>query len=334
MRQFRIAVIGCGGISSMHLNAYRDQPVRVKPVAACDIVPEKAQEAKAVYGFEHAFASVAETIAGAEWEVAVVCTPTPVREAVVGPLAAAGKHIFIEKPMADTIQEARRMVDLVQAAGVKMAVDQTYRYYYPFDLAKEVIAAGRIGRVISVSHRGVGFRQDAGWRPTCRRHVLSVMGVHWVDGFRWMLGAEGVEVRAQTHHSNAIDCFGETDANVQLLFDNGTSVNYTQSFSCLGVAVDTVVIGETGTLHMTYDGMRLYAGGNGHDPAETWETPHVGTNVPTTFKLLDELLVGIEQGTQPPNNCIDNLKTISLLEAAWRSAETGEVVKLVDGLVD
>ena len=318
----------------MHLNAYRDHADRVKLVAACDIVPERAEEATTVYGFDHAFTSVLETIAGAEWDVAVVCTPTPVREVVVKQLAAAGKHIFIEKPMADTIQEARRMVDLVEAAGVKMAVDQTYRYYYPFDLAKEVIADGRLGRVISISHRGVGFRQDQGWRPTCRRHVLSVMGVHWVDGFRWMLGAEGVEVRAKTHRSRAIDCFGETDANVQLLFDNGTSVNYTQSFSCLGVAVDTVVVGELGTLVMTYDGMKLFANANGHDPAETWDTPHVGTNVPTTFKLLDELLVGIETDTQPPNNCIDNLKTISLLEAAWRSAETGEVVKLVDGLVD
>jgi len=318
----------------MHLNAYAEHSERVKLVAACDIIPQRAEEAKQACGFEHAFASVEDAIAGADWDVAVVCTPTPVREAVVKPLAAAGKHIFIEKPMADTIGEARRMVDLVQAAGVKMAVDQTYRYYYPFDLARQVIADGRLGRVVSISHRGVGFRQDQGWRPTCRRHVLSVMGVHWVDGFRWMLGAEGVEVRAFQGFSDAVDCFGETDANVQLLFDNGTSVNYTQSFSCLGLPVDTVVIGEQGTLHMTYDGMKLFTDGNGHEPADTWDTPHVGTNVPTTFKLLDELLVAIETDTQPPNGCLDNLKTISLLEAAWQSAETGEAVKLVDGLVD
>jgi predicted dehydrogenase len=335
MRQFKLAFIGCGGISRSHLNNYAAHSDRVKLVATCDIVPERARETKDAYGAEAAFTSVEETLAGAQFDVAVVCTPTPVRQEVVEPLARAGKHIYIEKPLADTIDEARRMVDICNDAGVMMAVDQTYRYYYPFDLARQVIASGRIGKPISVIHRGLNFRQDAGWRTECKRHTLAVMGVHWVDGFRWMLQSEATEVRAVSHSSAGIDCVGETDANVQILFANGTAVSYVQSFSCPpGGYADTIVVGEAGALHMNYGKVALYAQGQQDAPVEEWPIEAQGDpHRWAVYRLLDELLVGIEMGNQPANNCMDNLKTISLLEAAWQSADTGKPITLEGGMV-
>ena len=318
----------------MHLAAYAAHADRAKIVATCDIIPERAEQAKQACSADHAFASVEATIAGTDFDVAVVCTPTPVREQIVAPLAAAGKHIFIEKPLADSIDEARRMVALCESAGVKMAIDQTFRYYYPFEMARAKIAAGRIGKPISVGHRELAFRQDQGWRATCARHVLAVMGVHWVDGFRWMLGCEANEVRAVTHSSPAIECVGETDANVQILFDNGAAVSYVQSFSSCGRVTDTVVIGEAGALKFDQATMHLYAIGQDDGPIESWGNPFSDHgNVETTFKLLDELLVAIETDTTPLNGCVDNLKTISILEAAWRSAEASAPVFLRDGLL-
>ncbi len=319
----------------MHLAAYAAHSDRVKLVATCDIIPERAQQAKDRYGAEHAFPSVEETIAGADFDVAVVCTPTPVREQVVTPLAGAGKHIFIEKPLADSIDEARRMVDLCERAGVKMAIDQTYRYYYPFTMARDLIAEGRIGRPINVVHRELAFREDHGWRPACVRHALAVMGVHWMDGFRWRLGSEAMEVSAITHSSPAIECVGETDANVQILFDNGAAVSYVQSFSSCGRVTDTVVVGTERALKFDQATMHLHAIGVDNGAIETWENPFSDHgNVETTFKLINELLTAIETETTPPNGCVDNLKTISLLEAAWRSADSGQPIALQDGLLN
>jgi predicted dehydrogenase len=335
MRQFKLAFIGCGGISQAHLGSYGAHGDRVKLVATCDVLPERAEQAKADYGAEAAFVSVEDTIAGADWDVAVVCTPTPVRQEVVEPLARAGKHIYIEKPLADTIGEARRMVDLCNDASVLMAVDQTYRYYYPFNIARRLIAEGRIGRPISVVHRGLDFRQDAGWRTECKRHTLAVMGVHWVDGFRWMLQSEAAEVRAMSYSSDAIDCVGETDAHVQIRFDNGTAVSYVQSFSSLpGVVADTIITGDGGTLHLDYGGATLYAQGRQDIPVDYWpievkDNPHRWA----VYRLLEELLDAIDTGQQPANNCMDNLKTIALLEAAWRSADTGQAMTLTGGLL-
>ena len=333
MKRFDIAMIGCGGISSMHLSGYAEHPERIHVVATCDIIPERAELAGAACGARAAFASVEEAIEGAEWEVAVVCTPTPVREQIVQPLVAAGKHVFIEKPMADSIGEARRMVDIADGAGVKLAVNQTFRYHWGFDIARQVIGAGRLGRVLSVVHRSMFFRQDSGWRVGCKRHAISVMGVHWLDGFRWVLGCEAKTVSGILHSSPAVECAGETDANVQIAFENGTAVSFIQSFACPGGPSDTVVVGEKGVLRLQ-GGAALYEKGSRGEPVERWDNPLAGKGkAKTAFKLLNELLTAMEDGTEPPNGCHDNLKTISLLEAVYRSAQRAEPVSLEEGLI-
>jgi len=335
MRRFRIAIIGCGNISRMHLAGYAEHPERVELAAACDILPERAEAVRQKHGAGAAFASVEEALAGADWDVAVVCTPTPVREDVVRPLAEAGKHVFVEKPMADNIAEARRMVDLCGRAGVKLAVNQTFRYHYGFDIARRVVSEGRIGRPLVVDNRDQIFRQDRGWRLECRRHVISVMGVHWLDGFRWFSGAEGTSVAARMHSSPAIECAGETDAVVRVAFDNGMTVSYVQSFSCRGGRIETVIVGEEGILVLDMGRVRLYRHGGGTEPVETWDNPLAGDGKPeTAFLLLDELLTAIEDDSVPPNGCVDNLKTISLLEATYRSADNdGAPVTLEGGLI-
>src|SRR5712692_678530 len=163
-KRFDIAVVGCGGVSPMHFEGYARHPERVRVAAACDLDPTRAQDAAQKWNIPAVFRSVEEMIAGASWEVAVVCTPTPVRDAVVNTLAAAGKHLFVEKPMADTYEEAQRMVAACQAAGVKLAVDQNFRYHYPFHTARRLIAEGRLGKIIGIVHHDLFFRQDHGWR--------------------------------------------------------------------------------------------------------------------------------------------------------------------------
>src|SRR5262249_25757461 len=154
-----------------------------------------------------------------------------VREAVVREAAAAGKHLFVEKPLADSYEEAQRMVVACEGAGVRLAVDQNFRYHYPFHQARAVIDAGRLGRVLGITHQDLFLRQDSGWRTGCPRHALAVMGIHWLDGLRWMLRSEARSLLCRTPRSAAIECAGETDALLQIDFENGVSAAYVQSFS-------------------------------------------------------------------------------------------------------
>lgn len=330
MKQFNVALVGCGNISRMHVNAYGPHPERIRLVAACDPVPAQVARAREEYGIPLGFSSIAEMLAadGADWDVAVVCTPTFVRADAVAQLADGGKHVFVEKPLADSYEEARRIVELCDRSGVKLAVNQNFRYHYPFDEARSLIAAGRIGNVISVVQQELTFRQDKGWRIQADRHALSVMGIHWFDGFRWMLNDEPTSIAFQLRSSPAIDAVGETDAVGEILFQNGVMVSYAQSFSSLVKRTETVVIGESGTLRLTYDGLELFTDGNAETPALTWENPCRGANKPlATYVTFNQLLQAIEQGSEPPNSGHDNLNTVRMLDAAYESSAAGRPVR-------
>ena len=168
------------------------------------------------------------------------------------------------------------------------------------------------------------FRQDAGWRTERPRHALSVMGVHWLDGFRRMLGdaARPHSVTCRTWSSPPIRCAGETDASVRIVFTDGASVTYAQSFSSPVARTETLVFGERGTLVLGYNGAALFAGEDRREPSERWPNPYAGPNKPeSAFALLNEVLTASEENREPANSGGDNLETVALLEAAYLSAE-------------
>lgn len=333
MKKFTVAVVGCGVVARMHFEAYTAHPERIRLVAACDPDRARLEEARQTYGIPQGFASLEEMIAHADWEVAAVCTPTPIRAQAVEALAAAGKHVLVEKPFADNYDDARHMVEVCDAAGVRLAVNQNFRYHYPFDTARDLVAQGAVGRVVTIAHQDLMFRQDAGWRIKTGRHALAVMGVHWLDGFRFLLDDEATSVRCATYSSAAVDCAGETDAAVDIGFAHGAMVSYVQSFSSPFKRTDTVVIGESGALVLGYEGTRLYDKEHRTEPRRQWANPYAGARKPdATFKDLDLLLTSVEQDTDPPHSGHDNLKTVALLDAAYRSAAQGRPLTLREGV--
>jgi D-apiose dehydrogenase len=332
MKQFTVAIVGCGNISRMHFDAYLPHPERIKIVAACDIDSEHVKEAQKKYGFAQGFGSLEEMIAQAEWDVAVVCTPTNVRRHVVDTLAAAGKHIFVEKPFADTYEDAQHMVNTCAQANVKLAVNQNFRYHYPFDMARNLVAQGVIGRVVNIVHQDLMFRQDAGWRTQQQRHAMAVMGVHWFDGFRWILGDDAVSLTCETRSSEAIQCVGETEASVILSFSQGTLASYLESFSAPNGRTETLVLGETGELAFNYNGLSLFDPSHRTTPREQWENPYRGSHKPeASFTGFNLLLSALEEGNEPANSGRDNLKTIALLDSAYRSAATHRMIEFREG---
>ena len=159
----KFALIGCGGVSSMHLEGYRRHPDRVRVIAACDPDAKMRQKRQNEYDIPFGCATL-EELSNVDWDAAIICTPTSVRENVVKTLAQAGKPLFIEKPFAASYQEAQAMVEAAEKHGAPLAVDQNFRFHYPFSLARKLIAQGEIGAVSNILHRDWFFRQDTGWR--------------------------------------------------------------------------------------------------------------------------------------------------------------------------
>lgn len=329
MKQFKIAMIGCGGVTTMHFDGYANHQDRIHITAACDLDPARVQQAQAKYGVDQGFRSVEEMIDGAEWEVGVVCTPTTVRKSIVSTLAAAGKHMMVEKPFAETYADAEEMVEIAAGAGVKLAVDQNFRFNFPYEHARQLVDEGLIGPVVTVHHQSLMHRQDQGWRTQTKRHAMSVMGVHWLDGIRWIVRAEPESIFSLTRSSPAIDCAGETEGMTQILFANGVTASYIESFTVPRRRAETIVVGEKGVLVLQHEGISHYTREQRNEPVQTWGNPYNGPGKPeSAFACLNELLTAIEEDREPTNSGRDNLKTIALLDGAYRSAEERREVLL------
>lgn len=324
----RIAVIGAGEVTAMHFDGFKASPDRIEVVAVVDPSEIRRKWATETYGVPRAFETLADALSHSDFDVAVVCTPSHVRLETVQALAAAGKHVLVEKPMADGLEEARALVAAADEGGVQLAVDQNFRDFYGFELARKLITEGRIGRVRAINHRWLMFRTDEGWRNDQAHHALMVMGVHWFDGFRRLIDGDATRLIARTYSSPAVPAIGETDAMVQIEFGDVT-VSYTDSFSSWISQWDTIVLGEQGTIRIG-DGKVVVASPGGQEPFEN-EYSRPGGKPLSAYRALDHLLDAVESGAEAPNSGRDNLKTIALIDAAYRSAQSGDAVEFDGG---
>ncbi len=186
-----------------------------------------------------------------------------------------------------------------------------------------------------ISHQHLIYRQDKGWRSEQERHALSVWAIHWFDGFRWVLNDEAVAVTCNRFSSPAVECVGETDALVQVTFASGAACTLFESFSVpMKRPTETLIVGESGTLRLTDAGAELYRKDRVGEPLETWENPLAGGSMmaEAVFRGLDNLLTWVDGGPEAPNSGEDNLRSVALLDAAYRSADSGEPVILTAGL--
>lgn len=330
MKTYRVGVVGAGNVTTMHLDGLKAHPERVEVAAICDPNEENLLKRADQYEIPQRFGTLEAFIQKSGIDAAIVCTPSSIRKEVLFPLIEAGIPVFVEKPVSETLQEAIEISEKSAEYGVPVSINQNFRTFFTFDMVKRQVQDGQIGAVTNIVLNDMYFRQDNGWRLERERHALSVMGIHWFDGFRWILGCEAQTINCQTRSSSAIDCTGDTDSSVQLVFENDVPVTYVQSFSSAYNRVELIVVGETGTLVANYKTVELYRKGN-NGPIQTWN--NLISKPESTFDGLQQLLLSIESKQEAANSIQDNLKTISLLEAAYRSSKQRAIVTLQQGIL-
>ncbi|MCM2677579.1 Gfo/Idh/MocA family protein [Alkalicoccobacillus plakortidis] len=325
--RYKIGIVGAGNVTNMHLEGLKNHQDQVEVTAICDLNPDILSLRAEAYHIPQQFTDFQAFIEDSGIDIAIVCTPSVIRKEVILPLIEAGIAVFCEKPFAETLDVAKEITEASRKHHVPISINQNFRTHYPFDFVKNKIRDGAIGSVSSVKFHDFHFRQDEGWRTQCERNSLSVMGVHWLDGFRWILESEAKSLVCQTYSSKAVECAGDTDASVQILFQNGVTVSYSQSLSSAFSRTELIVVGETGTLVAGYNDVALYKKGI-KDPVEVWQSSTGGQKKKpeSAYEGIRQLIHSIESNVSASNDCEDNLKTISLLEACYRSAKDQTII--------
>jgi predicted dehydrogenase len=198
-----VAVVGFGWMGRVHTQAYvrvphhfPRLPLRPELITVADEVPGRAEEAAGQYGFATAVRDWREIAADPRVRAVSIAAPNFLHREIGVAMAQAGKHIWIEKPVGLTAEDARAVADAVAKAGVQSTVGFNYRNAPAVAAARELIASGEIGTVTHVRIRlfsdyAAHPESAQTWRYERERGGSGVLGdlaSHGVDLARFLLG--------------------------------------------------------------------------------------------------------------------------------------------------
>lgn len=199
-KDYGIGVIGVGRIANQRqIPDYLQAGLKV--VAICDINKENLESTKKRWEIKNAFADYRQLLELEEVKIVDILTQSWVRPPMVKDAAKAGKHIICEKPFARSMEEACYLVKAAEKAGVKLAVHQPSRWYYPFALAKILLKKGYIGEpYFFVDNRCIPVDTEYYEDPITRWHIHlddfipMEWGAHPFDITRWLFEKEPIKV--------------------------------------------------------------------------------------------------------------------------------------------
>ncbi|NMA94577.1 MAG: Gfo/Idh/MocA family oxidoreductase [Clostridiales bacterium] len=148
MERIRVAVVGYGQIGPVHVNRYKKIPDKAEVVAVVDINQERLDLAKEQYGIERLLKDYRELLTMDDIDVIDVCIPTFEHHELVLKAAKHGKHVFCEKPMAMTMEDALEMEKVCKEAGVKLQLGFVRRFDNEWLKFKEIVTSGELGRPV------------------------------------------------------------------------------------------------------------------------------------------------------------------------------------------
>ncbi len=201
-KTYRVALLGTKFMGKAHSQAYRnvnmyfpDAPT-VERAVICGRNPDETEQAREAFGWQEASIDWRSVVARDDIDIIDVSTPGNMHCDMVTAAAEAGKQIVCEKPLANTLPEAERMVDAVESAGVSHLLMHNYRRVPAVALAKRMVEDGRIGRIYHFRARylqdwALSSELELVWRFDAKlagSGALGDLGAHVIDLGRYLCG--------------------------------------------------------------------------------------------------------------------------------------------------
>lgn len=188
----KVGLVGFGFMGKMHMQCY-SATGDAKVVAVVDVEPDRREEAKAKLGCE-TYSSIQDMLASADVDVVDVCAPTYLHEGIVVAAAKAGKDIMCEKPLSLSVESCDRMIEAVNAAGVKMMVGQVLRFWPEYAAIKEIVDSGKLGKVQWLSARRLSAIPTYAWDdwfadPKRSGGAVHDLHIHDQDFISYLIGS-------------------------------------------------------------------------------------------------------------------------------------------------
>jgi predicted dehydrogenase len=197
MKKIRHGVIGLGWFGEKHCEALAGLP-NVELYALCTRNKARLAEVGKTFGVSRQYSDYGDMLADGELDAVSVVTMWDQHAAPTLAALAAGKHVFLEKPMASTIVDCDAIVEAARSAKGSFMVGHICRFNPRYAAAKQEIAAGKIGKIISLYARR-NLPAAVGAQVLPKIGPIIGDGVHDTDLMLWYTGGKIVSAYAQTH---------------------------------------------------------------------------------------------------------------------------------------
>ena len=339
-RPIRFALVGCGRISANHFEALLQHRERAQLVAVCDNRPAALQAAVARTGAA-GFDSLDALLQGSDADIVVLATPSGLHPRQAIRVAAAGRHVLTEKPMATKWDQGLEMVRACREAGVKLFVVKQNRLNPTLQRLKAAVDGGRFGRIHIVNvnvfwTRPQSYYDDAPWRGRWDLDGGAFMNQasHYVDLLDWLAGpVDSVHAYTATL-ARDIEAEDSGVMSVRLRHGGLGSINVTMLTYPKNLEGSVTLLGERGTVRI---------GGTAVNRIDHWEfdAPHpddalvasasYGTESvygPGHPLYYDNVINTLRGTARAQVDGYEGLRSLEVLIAAYRSARDGTRVGL------
>ena len=348
-KKLRMAIIGCGGIAQVHLDALKSFP-DVEVVAGVDIDPHRLKVMEEKWGVKQNFSDWKTMLREIKPDAVNICTPNGVHAAPAIDAANAGCHVLVEKPMAMNPNQCQRMIDAAKKAGKKLAVGFQYRYHPSTEFLTRQRDAGTFGNVMFVKcqalrRRGIpnwgvfGQKQLQGGGPMIDIGVHVIEMAHYVmgspkpvaaSGNTWTyLGNKASDVASMWPNWDYKTYTVEDLAIGQIRFENGALLQIEASFVA-HIEKDVwnfSLMGEKGGCNWDSPAIFTDNAGTMVNATPGWISPK--SDFPTLFAYkLRNFVDGCLKGTPLRAPGEAGLAVQKILDGVYRSAEAGKEVKI------
>lgn len=331
---YKIAVIGCGGISRPHMEGVVENP-RAELYAVCDPATDGRLEAKKEkYGAKIAVGDYKELLNDDNIDIVIVATPDYSHMEITCAFLRAGKDVLLEKPMALQVDECEEMLRVQKETGKRLMVGQVGRYNGNYPVAKNLFDQGIIGELAFIEceygHDYSVARGFEDWRVNPEREGMIGGGCHAVDAMRWIAG-NPTEVHAFSNHKFLTDWPVDDTTIAIYKFPNGAvgkifcsigiKSKYSSRLAIYGTKGSLICDARTPNVTMYLE----------HGGRHSCRKPITVPTTPSSHNCAAELtdfIKAIDNNEPTPISPIEGASTVAVCRATVESAKSGETVKI------
>jgi len=330
--KLRVGVIGTGFAGRAHMEGYKNAE-EADLIAVCDLSKERVQEAAEKYGIPKVFTDYEEMLKMSELDAISVCLPNFMHMPVTVAGLEAGKHVLCEKPLAANAEQAAKMVEAAQKTGKTLAMSLNFRYEGRSLTMKKLIDSGALGDIYyaktamlrsnSIPRGWFHVKEKSGGGP------LLDLASHMLDVTWWLMGKpEPVSASGTTFSKLGVKGkgmgtwgvgFGDGPVDIEDLavalirFKDGKTLFVEVSWALNSPPVNYCY------LYGTEAGASLYP------DFEIYKEPTIqAPKIEPSKNRIKEFVRNILDGTEPLGAGRDGLVVMRMLDAIYKSAETGK----------